>query len=178
MSKTKIITEGNMYETMFIELTKAQFDDIAKNGQEADSWAEVEDEIYGGSRINGYTFDKEQVNFTVDVNGDDRKDLAMAFLEEAKKSMPYIESLPKKNGACYLVFEKWCRGGFRRLQIDDDFDPAELGFSIDGLEMPDGTYRAVIEVTYCGEELEFESSWTTVEDLYLIGPDKKRVDFS
>lgn len=176
MSKTKIITEGQMYETMFIELTKEQFDDIAKNGQEADSWSEIEDEIYGDSKINGYTFDQEQVNFTVDVNGEDRKDLATAFLEEAKKSMPYIESLPEKKGAHYLVFEKWCRGGFRRLESDDEFDPAELEFSIDGLEMPGETYRAVIDVTYGGEELEFESSWTTDEDLYLVGPDKKRVE--
>lgn len=178
MSKTVIITEGHMYETMFIELTKEQFDDISKNGKEADSWAEVEEEIYGDSRINGYTFDKERVNFTVDVNGEDHIDLAMAFLEEAKKSMPYIESLPKKKGARYLVFEKWCRGGFRRLEIDDDFDPAELGFSIDGLEMPDGTYRAVIEVNYRGDYLDFESSWTKDSDLYLVNPDKKRVDFS
>ena len=178
MSKTKLITEGHMYETMFVELTKEQFDDIAKNGQEADSWSEVEDEIYGDSLINGYTFDKEQVNFTVDVNGEDRKDLAMVFLEEAKKSMPYIDELPADQNSHYLVFEKWCRGGFCRLEINDDFDPAELDFSIEALEMPDGTYRAVIDVTYGGEYLEFESSWTTDEDLYLVGPDKKRVDFS
>jgi len=176
VSTTLITADGRMYETMFIEITKEQFDDIASNGEDSDSFAELNDAIYGDSRINGYSFERAWAGFTVFIDGEDRGDLISEFLEEAQKSTPYIEKLRSSEDSYYLIFEKSCVDGYQQIEIEGEFDPDCLEFGIDAIEMPDGTHRAVMYVTYDGEYLEFESSWTENEELYLVGPDKERVD--
>ena len=161
---------------MFIELTQEQFEDLAENGEDADDWGELEEEICDDSLINGYSFELDRVNFSVSVGSTDRTDLAIKFLAETMQSVSESDVSSEGFDSHYLVFEKRSGSGVQTIEIDADFDPVLLDFMIDELEMPDGSFRKVINVTYDGDDFEFQSSWTKSEHMYLVGPDKKRVE--
>ena len=168
-----ISVSGSMYEANYVEVsdeTVATLIALQKDGDMWDDLPELTDEIYGDSLINGFIFNKDQAYFDVVVDGEDQPSIVNQFMK-THANLPTSSSSPTSEGKNYLVYEKWHGRAQLSLETDGEFDPDELAIYEEALILPGGLVRQVAEISYEGEELKFEGSWTENESLCLVKKD-------
>jgi hypothetical protein len=185
---TEISISGDMYECMFLNISKDQFKELASIGnsdgdddlllEDSEAWMELEDEIMGDSKINGFTFDGSGANFNVTVGSEQQ----IKFVEDfIKENSPILNESPSVNSksktkSYYLIFEKWSKRGQKSVTIKSKFDASQLNLNIDDCVLPTGKNRVVADLSYGVEDLNFDQSFTTNEELYVYCSDGQRVN--
>ena len=185
---TEISISGDMYECMFLNISKDQFEELASIGDadgdddlildDSEAWMELEDEIMGDSKINGFTFDGSGANFNVTVGSEQQ----IKFVEDfIKENSPILNESPSVNSksktkSYYLIFEKWSKRGQKSVTIKSKFDASQLNLNIDDCVLPTGKNRVVADLSYGVEDLNFDQSFTTNEELYVYCSDGQRVN--
>lgn len=174
---TTIEMKGDMYECMFLEISCAQYLDLSKRGRDGDAWLEVEDDLMGESKINGFVYTSESASFSLLVNGAEQADLVRRFLSETGTGQPAGRPPKKCTGkkTYFIIFEKWCSQGQMYMDVSS-YDPRHLVLSKGEVRMPDGTLQSVAECYYAGQDFHFGDSWTKRESLSLYCSDGTRVD--
>jgi hypothetical protein len=136
------------------------------------------DEIMGDSKINGFTFDGSGANFNVTVGSEQQ----IKFVEDfIKENSPILNESPSVNSksktkSYYLIFEKWSKRGQKSVTIKSKFDASQLNLNIDDCVLPTGKNRVVADLSYGVEDLNFDQSFTTNEELYVYCSDGQRVN--
>jgi hypothetical protein len=185
---TEISISGDMYECMFLSISKDQFKELASIGnsdgdddlllEDSEAWMELEDEIMGDSKINGFTFDGSGANFNVTVGSEQQ----IKFVEDfIKENSPILNESPlvnskSKTKSYYLILEKWSKRGQKSVTIKSKFDASQLNLNVDDCVLPTGKNRVVADLSYGVEDLNFEQSFTTNEELYVYCSDGQRVN--
>ena len=166
--KYTLEVEGSMYEANYLEVTDRQYKDLRAKGERSKTWKKIEDRLLDGSLINGFTFSPEHAHFDMSVGTEGLKNKVDEWFSELMASDIDPDALrtiqPNKK---WVVFEKWCDGGYLTMVLNEEFDPDRLEISHEIIEMPNGRFRTVAEVTYGGECLNFQSSMTRCEETYV-----------
>jgi hypothetical protein len=188
VSPTEISISGDMYECMFLNISKDQFEELASIGgadgdddlilDDSEAWMELEDEIMGDSKINGFVFDASSANFSITVGSEQQVKFVEDFIKE---NSPIFSESPQANSknktkSYYLILEKWSKRGQKSVTINSNFDASQLNLSVDDCVLPTGKTRVVADLSYGVEDLEFDQSFTTNEELYVYCSDGQRVD--
>lgn len=170
MSQT-ISVYGPMYEFNYVEVSEKDVKRLLEAKGSGDNFWESLDELHdlimGNSIINGFSRVPE-----VFVDGDEVK-VESSFVE-GDYSNESIEPTPLKKH--YLIVEKWSKNGQLSLEIEDDFELSELSFDVEEESLPNGKTRKVLEVSYDFDLLEFQSSDSVRQDLYVLKSDGTRID--
>lgn len=170
---SKVIVKGFECDVMIMEITKAQYEQIKKDGRESKAWASLEEDIMSQTLLYGFTFDIQTINFQVQVNGKDRTDLAIQSL--SKCPAPAVRHAVKNPKGYYLVRDTWTPEAFWGLEIKGRFGADKLQFLVGEVAVPDGSFRCLVGVGYNGVELNREPPTQYTDDLYVVGPDQVRV---
>lgn len=182
---TEISIFGDMYECMYLEISKDQFEELASIGagdeedlilEDSEAWMELEDRIMGDSKINGFIFDGSSANFTVSADSKEQVECVENFIKENSSifsSKPPV-SPKKKTKSYYLIYEKWCKKGLKSVTIKTKFDSSQLNLISDDCVLPTGKIRVVADLSYGAEDLDFKESFTVREELYVCSSDGKR----
>jgi hypothetical protein len=170
---SKIIVRGFECDVMIQEVTKTQFQQIQKSGRDSKAWQALEEDLMTQTLLYGFTFDIQTINFEVQVDGEDRTDLAVKTLSEAPEpAVRYQVANPK---GYYLVRDTWTSEAFWGLDTKGRFRPDLLQFLVGEVAVPDGSYRCLVGVGYDGVELNRDSNVQSSDDVYLVGPDHARI---
>lgn len=173
-----ISVSGSMYEANYIEVSDETVVELLALQNDGDMWddlPELTDEIYGDSLINGFIFNKDLAYFEVFVDGEDQPAIMNEFMK-TYANLPISSNPQGSEGKNYLVYEKWHNKAVQSLDTEDDFDPHELDISVETVVLPGGLVRQAAVVSYEGEDLEFEGSWTDKESLCLVKKDGSFVE--
>jgi hypothetical protein len=166
--KYTLEVEGSMYEANYFEVTERQYKELKSKGERCKAWKKIEDRLLDGSLINGFTFFHDYPHFDMNIGVEGLKSKVDEWFDELMKSDVDLDALrtiqPNKK---WVVFEKWCDGGYLTMSIDEEFDQDKLEISHEIIEMPNGRFRWVAEITYGGECLNFQSSMTRCEETYV-----------
>ncbi|WVN41355.1 hypothetical protein AOB54_07685 [beta proteobacterium MWH-UniP1] len=173
---SKVIVKGFECDIMIMEITKAQYNQIKKDGRHSKAWASLEEDLMSQTLLYGFTFDVDALNFQVQVNGKDRTDLAIQIL--GKCPAPVVRHAVSNPKGYYLVRDTWTPEAFWGLDIKGRFSPEKLQFLTGEVAVPDGSFRCLVGVGYNGVELNREPPSQYTDDLYLVGPDHVRVPVS
>lgn len=184
-SPTEISISGDMYECMFLNISKDQFEELASIGadddedlilEDSEAWMELEDRIMGDSKINGFIFDDSSANFTVNAESKEQAECVENFIKENSSifSTKPPDSPKKKTKSYYLIFEKWCKQGLKSVTIKTKFDSSQLNLISDDCVLPTGKIRVVADLSYGAEDLDFKESFTVREELYVYSSDGER----
>lgn len=168
-----ISVSGSMYEANYVEVsdeTVATLIALQKHGDMWDDLPDLTDEIYGDSLIIGFIFNQDQAYFDVVVDGEDQPSIVNQFMK-TYANLPVSSSSPASEGKNYLVYEKWHGNAQLSLETEDEFDPDQLDISVETVVLPGGLVRQAAVISYEGEDLEFEGSWTENESLCLVKKD-------
>lgn len=162
-----ISVSGSMYEANYIEVSDETVEALIALQKDGDMWddlPDLTDEMYGDSLINGFIFNKDRAYFDVVVDGEDQPSIVNQFMK-IYANQPTSFSSSTGEGKNYLVYEKWHGKAQLSLETDSGFDPDELDISVDSVVLPGGLVRQAAVISYEGEDLEFEGSWTENESL-------------
>lgn len=182
---TEISIFGDMYECMYLDISRDQFEELASIGageeedlilEDSEAWMELEDRIMDDSKINGFIFDSSSANFTVSADSKEQVECVENFIKENSSifsSKPPV-SPKKKTKSYYLIFEKWCKKGLKSVTIKTKFDSSKLRLISDDCVLPTGKIRVVADLSYGVEDLDFKESFTVREELYVYSSDGKR----
>ena len=170
---SKVIVKGFECDIMIMEITKTQFNQIAKYGRHCKAWSLLEEDLMSQTLLYGFTFDIESINFEVKVNGKDQS--ALAFKTLSKCPAPVVRHAVSNPKGYYLVRDTWTPEAFWGLDIKGRFSPEKLQFLTGEVAVPDGSFRCLVGVGYNGVELNREPPSQYTDDLYLVGPDQVRV---
>lgn len=186
-SPTEISISGDMYECMYLDISKDQFEELASIGadddedlilEDSEAWMELEDRIMGDSKINGFIFNDSSANFIVNAESKEQIEFVKNFVKENSSifsSKPPVSS-KKKTKSYHLIFEKWCKKGLKSVTIKSKFDSSQLNLISDDCVLPTGKIRVVADLSYGAEDLDFKESFTVREELYVYSSDGKRFD--
>jgi|APGre2960657373_1045057.scaffolds.fasta_scaffold01972_5 hypothetical protein len=167
-NKYLLEVEGSMYEANYLEITDRQYKDLRAKGERSKTWKKIEDRLLDDSLINGFTFSHDYPHFDMNIGVEGLKRKVDEWFGELMNSEIDPDALrtiqPNKK---WLVFEKWCDGGYLTMTLNDEFDPAKLEIGHEIIEMPNGRFRWVAEIAYGGECLSFQSSMTRCEETYV-----------
>ncbi len=169
---SKVIVKGFECDVMVMEITKVQFNQIAKNGRNCKAWQALEEDLLSQTLLYGFTFDVETINFQVQANGKDRSDLAMTALGQCPA--PVVRHAVANPKGYYLVRDTWTPEAFWGLEFTGRFDPEKLQFLVGEVAVPDSTFRCLVGVGYNGVELNRMAPTQFTDDIYLVGPDRVR----
>ncbi len=170
---SKVIVKGFECDVMILEITKAQYSQIVKNGRESKAWASLEDDLMSQTLLYGFTFDIQSINFEVQVDGKDRTDLAVQSLSKCPE--PAVRHAVSNPKCYYLVRDTWTPQAYWGLDVKGRFSPEKLQFLTGEVAVPDGSFRCLVGVGYDGVELNREPPTQFTDDVYLVGPDQVRI---
>lgn len=167
--------EGSMYEANYFELTERQYQDLRAKGERSKTWKKIEDRLLDDSLINGFTFSHEYPHFDMNIGTQGLKNRIDEWFMELMNSdfdPDALRTIPPNKR--WVIFEKWCDGGYLTMTLNEEFDPEKLDISHEMIEMPNGKFRYVAEITYGGEYLNFQSSMTRCEETYVYSEEDGR----
>lgn len=171
---SEIIATGFECDVMYLEITKTQFNQIAKSGRHCKAWQGLQENLMNQTLLYGFTFDIQSINFEVNVSGKNRTDLAVAALGRILVSSIVRQPIPNPNGH-YLVRDTWTPGAIWLHDTKGRFSAAKLEFQVDEIAIPDGSYRSLVGISYDGVELDRNPECVFRDDVYLVGPDQVRM---
>ena len=139
------------------------------------SFNDIQDEINGGAVISGYAIDGATPEFEIFVDEIEQPEILKTFVNSlpSLKTHSWFKFEADKH---YLVYEEWFSDGESTLTPKGGVDLQNLRLSMDGQELPDGTKRQVVSISYSGEDLEFEESSPEDISLYVIKSNGERVN--
>lgn len=170
---SKVIVKGFECDVMIMEITKAQCNQIAKDGRKSKAWAALEEDLLSQTLLHGFTFDIQSINFEVQVDGKDRTDLAVESLSKCPD--PAVRHAVSNPKGYYLVRDTWTPEAYWGLDVKGRFSPEKLQFLTGEVAVPDGSFRCLVGVGYDGVELNREPPTQYTDDLYLVGPGQVRI---
>lgn len=172
-----ISVDGDIYEMNMIQITTDQFKVLTEGkGRDSDVWYELEEELMSDALINGFTYSEDGPNFSIFVDGNEQpgiKNIPVDANVEGSKSSP-ITQLDTKENIYYLIVEKYSKRARFHLEIEDEFNPANLRLIVDNQELPDGSIQSVVSPYYDDLEFEFDESWPGCEELYILTSENER----
>ena len=180
MAKQKTISiQGNMYALTLLAVSDEDLERLIEaTNNEDDFWEDVDDiqdEINGGAVISGYAIDGATPEFEIFVDEIEQPEILKTFVN----SLPSLKThswFKFETDKHYLVYEEWFSDGESTLTPKGGVDLQNLRLSMDGQELPDGTKRQVVSISYSGEDLEFEESSPEDISLYVIKSNGERVN--
>lgn len=180
MAKQKTISiQGNMYALTLLAVSDEDLERLIEaTNNEDDFWEDVDDiqdEINGGAVISGYAIDGATPEFEIFVDEIEQPEILKTFVNSlpSLKTHSWFKFEADKH---YLVYEEWFSDGESTLTPKGGVDLQNLRLSMDGQELPDGTKRQVVSISYSGEDLEFEESSPEDISLYVIKSNGERVN--
>jgi hypothetical protein len=180
MAKQKTISiQGNMYALTLLAVSDEDLERLIEaTNNEDDFWEDVDDiqdEINGGAVISGYAIDGATPEFEIFVDEIEQPEILKTFVN----SLPSLKThswFKFETDKHYLVYEEWFSDGESTLTPKGGVDLQNLRLSMDEQELPDGTKRQVVGISYSGEDLEFEESSPEDISLYVIKSNGERVN--
>lgn len=180
MAKQKTISiQGNMYALTLLAVSDEDLERLIEaTNNEDDFWEDVDDiqdEINGGAVISGYAIDGATPEFEIFVDEIEQPEILKTFVN----SLPSLKThswFRFETDKHYLVYEEWFSDGESTVTPKGGVDLQNLRLSMDGQELPDGTKRQVVNISYSGEDLEFEESSPEDISLYVIKSNGERVN--
>lgn len=180
MANQKTISiQGNMYALTLLAVSDEDLERLIEaTNNEDDFWEDVDDiqdEINGGAVISGYAIDGATPEFEIFVDEIEQPEILKTFVNSlpSLKTHSWFKFEADKH---YLVYEEWFSDGESTLTPKGGVDLQNLRLSMDGQELPDGTKRQVVSISYSGEDLEFEESSPEDISLYVIKSNGERVN--
>jgi hypothetical protein len=137
-----------------------------KNGMESTTWENNMEELMGNSYINGYVFDKSNAYFRIEINGVENSKIISDFIKDKKNHFKYKTDPKKKAIDYFLVFEKWTKQGLMSKKIDK-FNKSKLELTFEDCLIPCVSINRVASIIYKGDYLDFDTSSTVQESLYI-----------
>ena len=135
---SKVIVKGFECDVMIMEITKAQYNQIAKDGRKSKAWAALEEDLLSQTLLYGFTFDIQSINFEVQVDGKDRTDLAVESLSKCPD--PAVRHAVSNPKGYYLVRDTWTPEAYWGLDVKGRFSPEKLQFLTGEVAVLDGSF--------------------------------------
>ena len=156
--------EGSMYEANYFELTERQYQYLKAKVQPSKTCKKIEDRLLDDLLINSFTFTHEYPHFDMNIGTQGLKSKIDELLMELINSdfdPDTLRTIPTNKR--WVIFEKWCDGSYLTMKLNEEFDFEKLDISYEMIEMPNGKFRYLAEITYGGEYLHFQSSMKMVK---------------
>lgn len=166
---------GDMYECNYISLSKSEFQDLKKNGMESSTWENNMEELMGNSYINGYVFDKNNAYFRIEINGVENSKIVSDFIKDKKNHFKKKLDSKKKVIDYYLVSEKWTKHGLMSKKVDN-FNENKLMLTFDDCLISCVSINRVANIIYKEDYLDFDSSNTVRELIYIYSSDGQKIE--
>jgi len=169
-----ISATGFECDVMVLEITKTQFNQLAKSGRNCKAWEDLHDDLMNQTLLYGFTFDVQSINFVVHVGGKNRTDLALSALGNIPAASVVRQPVSNPKGY-HLVRDTWTTDAVWGLETNGRFNAKKLEFQVDEIAIPDGSYRSLVGIRYDGIEMARNPDRHYRDDVYLVGPDGARI---
>ncbi|BEI33211.1 hypothetical protein [Polynucleobacter sp. HIN5] len=180
MNKQRIISiEGDLYALSILTVSDGNIERLVKaRDREEDFWTgleEFEEELSGGAVISGFLVRRRASELRVFVGNQEFSLELKSVLDNHPVALKKSKFILEPNSH-YLIYEEWFSNGKFIHSLDVDIDLSNLQLGIEEQDLPNGSKKRVLNITYGDEDLQFQESTPEDVSLYVFKSDGERID--